>query len=499
MKKLIFTLFIPVMVISLFLSLRGRVFAQENSKNQELMPDLNLDELLQRAKSPDPYVRLEGVMELHRWNQNLKVEEVLRSAVHDEIWFIRRNALALGYGKIEDSIDLSRDEDPVIRVKSIDGLIQFENPRKIELLIDRLYDPYGRVVYDALIALGKLKDQRAIKPILEFFLSHKEWEDSVELSIRSITGEPLDKAMKAYLAELKPAPEKRITFRQVDVSSQIKRLQSGRAERISAVLRLAWADDPEGVKALIHALKDNEPTVRSAAAEALGALPFIAARATELVLSSLMAVATTDPDPSVRKQSMNSAGKFLFSEYRDQAIDLIRKAALNEKDPSVRIEAIRPLSGVRNRRTIEIMIDFLNDSSPEVRAQAANGIYLICLPEAIGSLITALKDPEPIVRKAAANSLAQAQDRKALRPLIDVLKDKDERVRLAAAHSLGSLKEPEAIRYLKEVAKSDPSGEVQRAANQSIMLIENERFSLRRGIKMRCKDGTSGESKGMKS
>src|SRR5581483_4406758 len=142
-------------------------------------------------------------------------------------------------------------------------------------------------------------------------------------------------------------------------------------------------------------------------------------------------------------------------------------------------EAVRYLSGVRNKRSAEALVDFLKDPSPTVRANAAAGIYLVCVPAASGDLIKALKDPEPSVRENAASSLRLTQDQNAILPLIEALKDSAPLVRREAASSLHSefLSERESIPLLKEVAENDPSEEVRRAAKQSMEQIE---MSLKR-------------------
>lgn len=447
--------------------------AQE--EGQVPSPDPNtIEQLLSLAKDPNPYARAEAIERLYLWRQDPKVAEALRPAVHDDIWFVRRAASI--FGTHEDTIDQLTDEDPHIRNIAIDWAIQLEDPRKTDLLIDRLYDPYGKTVYDTLIALGNLKDQKAIKPILEFLLSHPEWKSSVEISIKLLTGEPLEKVMEKYRSELKPAAKNKITFKQVDAASQINILERGDgSDRVSAALRLAWSDTPDAVNALIRALEDKESSVRIAAAEALGAYPLILSRATERVLESLKEGAT-DSDPSVREKSLRAVGWFAFGRYKTDTIEFLRKTAERESNPAIKAVAVRALAGAHTTRSSEILISFLNDSSPEVRAYATGGVHLECFPKGLDHLIKALYDPDPSVRRQAAFSLRYVRHKKAIRALVDALIDSDETVRLAAAQSLGSglgLEDPEAIPPLKQVAETDPSEEVQRWAKHAIRKLED--------------------------
>lgn len=364
--------------IGLVLLLTQGGFSVDPSKNEEpLSPsDSNMiEQLLSLADDPNPYARIEAIERLHLWRQDPRAAAALKTAVHDEIWLVRRTALGLGHGTLGDSIEPLADK-------------------------------------------------------------------------------------------------------QVDAASQIVLLKQGNEpERISAALRLAWADQPEAVDALIRALKHKESIVRSAAADALGADPLNASRATETVLNALKEGAA-DSDRWVREKSLNGVGRFLFGDYKARTIEFLGKTAQNENDSSVRVAAVHSLRSAQTKRSSEILIPFLNDAAPEVRAEAAGGVHLECFPSGSAPLMKALYDPDPSVRREAAFSLGQAQDRKALQPLVDALVDSDEAVRLAAAQSLGDLKDPEAIPQMEKIAEQDPSEEVRRAIRRSVRSIENDGTSL---------------------
>lgn len=457
----------------------GAASAPSKTENKNIDPII-FEELSRLAKDPDPYVRLEAVNQLNTWHEDPKAEEVLIAAAHDDIWIVRRASFPYGIPR-DLLLDRLVDEDMGIRASAVlhSGVLQAARPndsRFVDAFLDRLYDPYSKIVYDTLIALGESNDKRAIKPILEFLLSHPEWKSSVEISIKLLTGEPLEKVMEKYRSELKPAAKNKITFKQVDAASQINILERGDgSDRVSAALRLAWSDTPDAVNALIRALEDKESSVRIAAAEALGAYPFILSRATERVLESLKEGAT-DSDPSVREKSLRAVGWFAFGRYKTDTIEFLRKTAERESNPAIKAVAVRALAGAHTTRSSEILISFLNDSSPEVRADATGGVHLECFPKGLDHLVKALYDPDPSVRRQAAFSLRYVRHKKAIRALVDALIDSDETVRLAAAQSLGSglgLEDPEAIPPLKQVAETDPSEEVQRWAKYAIRKLED--------------------------
>ncbi|MDC4222931.1 MAG: HEAT repeat domain-containing protein [Candidatus Manganitrophus sp.] len=57
-----------------------------------------IEQLLSLADDPNPYARIEAIERLHLWRQDPKAAAALKTAVHDEIWLVRRTALGLGYG-----------------------------------------------------------------------------------------------------------------------------------------------------------------------------------------------------------------------------------------------------------------------------------------------------------------------------------------------------------------------------------------------------------------
>jgi HEAT repeat protein len=230
-------------------------------------------------------------------------------------------------------------------------------------------------------------------------------------------------------------------------------------------------------EALVGALQDRDPEVRTEAAYALGHLEQDAA-----ALSALVA-AIDDPNPRVRSAAV--AG--LRGELSDNAIRALGRAA-NDPEPTVRavtvwtlyylghrarlaipavVRSLRYEDAPRNwrlrdyfkasaARSIAAMRDSLKSEDAATRLAGLRGLRLIGrvpIAEEIGTLLS--DDPDPYVRLAAAHTLAELRDRaaKAVPALVATLEDADPSVRLAAGRALSAVGQdavPALIRLLGE-------------------------------------------------
>lgn len=80
------------------------------------------------------------------------------------------------------------------------------------------------------------------------------------------------------------------------------------------------------------------------------------------------------------------------------------------------------------------------------------------------TLITMLADKEPVVRKEVATILGKTGDRRAIKSLVIACKDKDSAVRLSATHALGKIDDQKAIKILVEMLRDKDSAMQQTAA-----------------------------------
>lgn len=132
------------------------------------------------------------------------------------------------------------------------------------------------------------------------------------------------------------------------------------------------------VDPLIKALKDDNPSVRSSAASALG----------------------TIGDP--------------------KATDPLIKA-LKDNDRGVRIAAARALGELNDKRAVEPLIESLKDKDPEVRVYVAESLGYLKAQKAVEPLIELLKDENETVVYGAVISLGQLKDSRATEPICEVM------------------------------------------------------------------------------
>ena len=178
------------------------------------------------------------------------------------------------------------------------------------------------------------------------------------------------------------------------------------------------------VAALTAALKDSDPGVRAAAAQALGRL------------------------------DDKSAGNALAELLRDP-------------DPEVQQQAIMALAELEDPRAVPGLERLLTSGDADVRQEAANKLGDLELTTAPASLINALKDPNADVRQAAANSLGNIDDQKAVPALIPLLSDPDKDVQEATVNALHNIGGPQAMQALIGALKSkDP--QVRRMAAEAL-------------------------------
>jgi HEAT repeat protein len=162
--------------------------------------------------------------------------------------------------------------------------------------------------------------------------------------------------------------------------------------RRAAVTALSRSRSPRAAPVLVGALTDSDPTVRAAAAEALGVLQ------TGSAVTRLKPL-IDDPVVSVR---IAAAGALLA--LRDSSgLPLLRQLQASEY-PAVRLAAARAAASEADAEWLAVVRELTKDSDPDVRRQAAELIALHDPDLAKATLEPLLADPNPAMRQAAADS-----------------------------------------------------------------------------------------------
>lgn len=126
--------------------------------------------------------------------------------------------------------------------------------------------------------------------------------------------------------------------------------------------------------------------------------------------------ALKDDNPSVRSYAAGALGMIGDPKATDPLIE-----ALKDKDPGVRIAAARALGDLKAQKAVEPLIEALKDQDPEVRMYVASSLGILESQNAVEPLIELLKDENETVVYSAVISLGQLKDPRATEPICEVM------------------------------------------------------------------------------
>lgn len=190
--------------------------------------------------------------------------------------------------------------------------------------------------------------------------------------------------------------------------------------RNPAVDPLALIENPDGVKALKEALRNQDVRVRRVAVQALVPHDY----------PSLLKV-SDDCDPWIRRLVVENAGRF----GDEKSLRVLRRA-ISDPDLAVRRATVGQLACIDPHLAIEPLASAAKDSDQEIRYAAVNALNGIQDRLAIDALILALNDEQPMIRSAAARGLGSVTDARVVASLEAATKDNDSFVRRHARASL---------------------------------------------------------------
>jgi HEAT repeat protein len=367
-------------------------------------------------------------------------------ALKDRDAYARGNA-AESLGKIKDNravdplIGALKDKEPYVRGRAAVALGEVRDGRAVNPLIGALKDEDSYVRESAAWALGGIGDSRAVDPLITALKGK-------ELPLRVNAAEALGKikdsrAVDPLIAALK---DKELLL------------------RANAAESLGKIKDSRAVDPLIEVLKknDEDPEVRRRASMALGE---IGKPALEPLIAAL-----EDENSSVRSYAAEALG---FTKDTRAVEPLI--VALGDEEPGVRWDAAVALGKIGDSRAVESLIVALEDEGANIRGSAAEALGNIGDNHAVEPLIATLGDEDWSVRRSAVDALGKIKDNRAVDPLIEALKDKGWDYRNYAAMALGEIGDERAIGPLIE-ALNDDNSDVRRVAAEALKKITGQDF-----------------------
>lgn len=298
--------------------------------------------------------------------------------------------------------------------------------------------------------------------------------------------------------------------------SQLKSKNAG--ARAGALHKLGDSEDPNFIPVIVPFLYDPEPTVRIAAAGALGHLgtePAVRALCTAVkdtagevrlaVVKSLRSLRSSIAIPALVELLNDSnpevagyAGRALRQldwEPTTAQEGAAWRIALGEFDAAVAygsvaveplarltrnapfhlcIRAVEALARTGDPQAVKPLLECMKHNEDIVRSCAAAALGQVGDARAVEPLLRALLEPNKQIVLAACNSLSRLGDQRAVDPVIKLLTHQSSDVRAAALETLGKLRDPRAVpSVVKLLVDSDK--EVREGAAFSLGLLRDER------------------------
>jgi HEAT repeat protein len=306
---------------------------------------------------------------------------------------------------------------------------QMRSPDAVPPLIAALESRDEDVREKAMEALGRIKDQRAWKPLI--VAAHKDPSPALRAKAQRTV-----EAMASQGADSAHDPEL--------LASQLKDPDvSTRRNAAQALSRFGtwWS-----VRPLIDALSDADSEVRRYAARALGDLQD--KRAVEPLVAFL------DRSSGLARLTAIAALGVLKD---DAAVDGLTRY-LKDPDGQTRRQAARALGLIGARRAGPALAEALKDIVPENRREAAHALGLVKDPGTLPQLMTLVREDVEENQIEATRSMGKIGSLEAVPLLIRLLDDKNPVIGITAVGALKELGSPDAIPALEQVSRRTKDG-----------------------------------------
>jgi len=248
-------------------------------------------------------------------------------------------------------------------------------------------DAYVR--WTAAKILGKWKDERAIKALIEI-LDDPDWHvrrNAVE-ALGNIGSQEITKYIEKLLDDENPYV------------------------RAATATALGKIKDINSVEILINHLSDDNFEAKTRIIEALGDIGDI--RGLEPLIDVLKKGRDTRVDVFVG-EALGKIGKNPIA--KEKLISILKFTTYQ----NIKWAIAKAFYDIKDKKVEEYLLNFLKDTAPLVRAQAIATLGEIGGREISHYLIEALKDPSWEVRKEAAEGLMKIKEKKAIQPLKEAL------------------------------------------------------------------------------
>ncbi|MDP7580450.1 MAG: HEAT repeat domain-containing protein [Nitrospinota bacterium] len=346
---------------------------------------------------------------------------------------------------MKDLLGCLNDPDPDVRIDAAEVLGKIQNKDALEPLLDVTKAIDGDLVINAVRSLGQISD-RTDKKVVDRLIQMLEDDDAVYRPDEDLEDEmDFDPSWDVHLEAVRALG--RIGDPKA-VDPLVKYLTDEFAQDISHDIfrALISIKDEAAVDILIKLLKDSDDLLRKRIAGLLGDVDH--PKAVEVLTNTLL-----DKNADVRISAAGSLVKI----GDPQNILVPLALLLKDQDQEVRAEVVGLFAQIDNPRVIEHLLPMLKDPVRNVRKKAAEVLGSLRTSEAVDPLLELLKKSDESVQCEVIRSLGRIGDKKALEPLYIIIEDikKEAYTRITAIHAVTRIGGPEILEVLKKSIESN--------------------------------------------
>ena len=270
--------------------------------------------------------------------------------------------------QVHQALEALEDPSAKVRQRAAWALGDLESPRAVETLIHHLDDHDPDVRSMAAWALGEIKDRRAVEPLIRMLVDVDPYVK--EMGVRAL-GELEDhravKALAAVLDEddagLRAAAAWALGeisgAAAVDALAAVLHADPDVRTRKAAAEALRDSGSTQAILALIAAMGDESPVIRTTVVRALAAI------GDRRAIVPLGAALRTDNNAEVRMLAAVALGTFADPLALGGLL-----VGLDDTHPGVREKSAWALGKIRDPRAVDALMRHLRDADPAVRAMA---------------------------------------------------------------------------------------------------------------------------------
>ncbi|HDQ46182.1 MAG TPA: HEAT repeat domain-containing protein [bacterium] len=432
---------------------------------------ISIDLLLEGLKSISSRIRENAAATLGRMQVDAAVP-LLIPLLSDKNEYVRRSAVqSLGeirdISAIEPLVHCLSDNVEKVQKEAIDSLVAFGRQSTAPLLNVLTHEPNKFVIRAILYTLGEIQDPAAIPALVRQL-------GSSYFVIRNTA----TRALVRYGPQVTSPLISNLSVNQSGIRPLVRAAttEDNLLGRIRAIRALGALEEHRAVKTLKKLRVSGDAAIASEAEKSLAAIGTAAWRrcSSLVVLRELgdpavlphFIRALADSSSNVRLEAIRSLGRFGGKE----AVAALIRVAEKDKDPYVRMEAVRllRLCGAGHTAVPDLALKSLKDKDRNVRRHAAALLGLFHDDRSVEPLISAMTDRHWGVREAAEISLLNLGER-TVDALLHALQNKSWTLRFRAVRLLGELGDPAAIDPLRKISvRAGERHDIRRIAREAI-------------------------------